>query len=100
MTPTDIPSLAWGTIVAANVYSIYVVLAKPQFGTPLRAAAWTTASDAALIALWLSSTGAGNSPFVLLWGVSLVAVAFRFGPAAARAATLIFVGADAFLLFT
>jgi PAS domain S-box-containing protein len=96
--PGGLPWLAGTIIVVANVYSVVVMLWPPAFRTALLAASWTAVTDAVLIVLWLTATGAGTSPFWILWSVSIVAIAFRFGPAATRWVTAAYVAIDVVLL--
>lgn len=87
-----VPQLALGVIVAANAYGLYVLLAKPYRRFPAMLSSYfTTALDAAFITLWLGATGGFESPFYLLWMVSVAAVAFRYGPRETIAAGAIYV---------
>lgn len=72
--------LAYFIIVSANSYGLFVFLAKPYERYPaMMSSYFTTALDAVFITLWLVATGGFDSPFYLLWMVSVTAVAFRYG---------------------
>ena len=91
--PTGVMWLAWTVIVVANVYTLAVLIRPPQPGTAMASAAWTTSTDAMLIVAWLTATGGAGSLFYPLWGVSLIAISFRFGAKATRWATGAYVAA-------
>lgn len=66
-------------IVIAFLYSFTVVLYQPYRKFPiLLSSNITYVTDATLITLWLFATGGFESPFYLLWYISLIAVSFRF----------------------
>ncbi len=70
---------AYGIIAAAITYSLFIVLFEPYRRYPvLLSSRLSTASDASLIMAWLLATGGLESPFYLLWYLSLVAVAYRY----------------------
>ncbi len=96
--PAGHPPLAWSIVVAANLYSLMVVLWPPRFSKALQASLWTASTDAALIVAWLWATGGAQSPFFLLWALSLVALAFRFGPRVTQASTVVYVLLDMLIL--
>jgi PAS domain S-box-containing protein len=74
------PTLAYGIIVAANVYGWAYFLAQPYRRFPVMLSSYfSSILDAGFIAVWLYATGGIDSPFFPLWYVSAVAVAFRFG---------------------
>lgn len=74
-----VPALAAAVSVTAASYAVLVVTFQPYRRIPvLRTALFTAATDATLITLWLIATGGPQSPFYLLWFVSLFAVAFRY----------------------
>ncbi|MFL5729324.1 MAG: sensor histidine kinase [Cytophagaceae bacterium] len=71
--------LAWTVIVAAFVYSLVVSLFHPYRKYEILLTSYfTTSSDAALITLWILATGSYNSPFYLLWYVSILSIALRY----------------------
>lgn len=88
-----IPWLALTISVIAVTYAFYVVLARPYLRWPiLQAAMFTAVSDAILITLWIFATGGYDSPFHLLWFLSLLAVSFRYDYQATMWATGMYVG--------
>lgn len=88
-----IPWLALTISVLAVTYAFYVVLARPYMRWPiLQAAMFTAVTDAVLITLWIFSTGGYDSPFHLLWFLSLLAVSFRYDYKATMWATALYVG--------
>ena len=97
--PAGSPPLAWGVIVVANLYSVVVLVWRPGPHSAVTSATWTAGTDLLLIAFWLAATGEASSPFFLLWGVSVVAVAFRFGPRTTRVVTAGYIAVDAALLW-
>lgn len=85
-------ALAVALIAVSMLYTGFVVLAQPYRRWPALASAYaTTVADAALITLWLYATGGVDSPFLVLWYVSLVAVAFRFDARATMIAAVVYV---------
>lgn len=75
---THVP-LAAAVAIVAGFYGAYVPLFQPYRRFPvLRSAAFTAITDGVLIVLWVWATGGFESPFFLLWYLSLSAVAFRF----------------------
>ncbi|MBW3581669.1 MAG: HAMP domain-containing histidine kinase [Euryarchaeota archaeon] len=75
-----IPWLAHTISITATAYTFYVLLARPYIRYPVLVSAYfTSITDAALITLWILATGGLASPFYILWYISLVAIAFRFG---------------------
>ncbi|MBP9151409.1 MAG: hypothetical protein KBF73_03920 [Flavobacteriales bacterium] len=71
--------LAYSVMVAALIYSFYVVLFRPFERYAIQRTSYLTAiSDGVFIVLWIMSTGYAASPFYLLWYVSIVAVGQRF----------------------
>ena len=73
------PTLAWSIIVLANAYGIGYHFLRPYRRFPvLMSSYFSTFTDAAFITLWIFATGGFDSPFYLLWLLSIVAVAFRY----------------------
>ncbi|HLQ35912.1 MAG TPA: ATP-binding protein [Chloroflexota bacterium] len=71
--------LAYTLVGVALAYSLFVVVAQPYRRFPaMLHACFTSSLDAVLIALWVYATGGWDSPFFVLWYVSIVAVAFRY----------------------
>lgn len=88
-----IPWLAMTVSAIAVVYAFYVVLTRPYLRWPvLRAAMFTAVTDALLITVWIFATGGFDSPFHLLWFLSLLAVSFRYDYHAIMWATALYVG--------
>ena len=74
-----VPWLAHLIIVGALVYSLAVYLLEPYRRFPVMMSSYfTSALDAVFITLWIYATGGVQSPFHLLWVLSVVAVAFRY----------------------
>jgi signal transduction histidine kinase len=72
-------SLAWFVIISASLYSVLIIAFQPYRKYPLFLSSYfTTSSDAALITLWILATGSFNSPFYVLWYVSILAIALRY----------------------
>jgi signal transduction histidine kinase len=86
-----VPSLAYGIIAVAFLYTAWVLAAEPYRRYPLLASSYfTSAGDAVLIMGWLLATGGIRSPFYLLLYISISAVAFRYGVRETAAATAIY----------
>lgn len=99
MRGQGIPWLAATISVVATAYAFYVVFARPYLRYPvLNAAMFTAVTDALLITLWIYATGGFQSPFYLLWYLSLVAVAFRYDLRATMVATALYIGSYVVLL--
>lgn len=80
MEGRGIPWLAAAVTAVALPYGFLVLLARPYRRYPiLLSAGFTSLTDALLITLWILATGGYESPFYVLWYVSLAAIAFRFG---------------------
>lgn len=76
---TCIPWLANSVVVAAFIYSVYVVSFRPfERYSLMRTSQFTFLSDALFITVWIIATGNASSPFFLLWYVSIIAVGQRF----------------------
>ncbi|HVL46959.1 MAG TPA: PAS domain-containing sensor histidine kinase [Candidatus Thermoplasmatota archaeon] len=90
-------TLALAVIGVALGYAFFAVTLGARRPKPLLARSWAyTAADAGLIAVWIHATGGFESPFYVLWYVSLAAVFLRFD---ARATLAVAVGyAAAYLL--
>lgn len=72
-------TLAFSIIVVANFYSVYTFFFEPYKKIKLlRSIYFTTIADGALTTLWIIATGYMDSPFYLIWYVSLVSIAFRY----------------------
>jgi signal transduction histidine kinase len=74
-----IESLAWLVILSATFYSMFIVLFHPyRKYHVLLTSYFTSGTDAILITLWISATGGFDSPFYVLWYVSVLAIALRY----------------------
>ncbi len=73
------PWLAWTIIAVASVYAVGVIFRLHRWLARFLSGWLTTVTDSVLITGWIIATGGIHSPFYLLWYVSLVAIAFRFG---------------------
>ena len=88
-----VPWLAMTVSVVAVAYGFYVVIARPYLRFPImQAAMFTAVTDSILITLWIFSTGGYDSPFHLLWFLSLLAVSFRYEYKATMWATALYIG--------
>ncbi|MEX0683515.1 MAG: EAL domain-containing protein [Dehalococcoidia bacterium] len=73
--------LAYGTLAIAWIYGVSVLALQPHRRHPaLLSSYFTSTSDAALITAWIIATGGYDSPFYVLWYVSIVAIAYRYTP--------------------
>lgn len=80
MEGRGIPWLAAAVTAVALPYGFIVLVLKPYRRFPVfLSAGFTSITDTALITLWILATGGYESPFFVLWYVSLAAIAFRFG---------------------
>ncbi|MFN3403023.1 MAG: sensor histidine kinase [Cytophagaceae bacterium] len=71
--------LAGIIVVVAFLYAVLVIAFRPYEKYPvLLTSYFTSGSDAILITLWILSTGGYDSPFYVLWYISIVAIAFRY----------------------
>lgn len=87
-----IPWLAATISVVALSYGFFVVLFQPYRWWPiLRAALFTAFTDGLLIVLWVAASGGIDSPFHLLWLLSMMAVAFRYESRATIVATVLYI---------
>lgn len=87
--------IAWPVMIVAGIYSCFVFFFKPYIRFEvLRSSYFTTFSDGALIAVWLYATGGAESPFFILWFISLIAVAMRFSLKETVLTTLLYLCAD------
>jgi signal transduction histidine kinase len=96
---TGIPWLAATISVVALSYGFFVVLFQPYRWWPvLRAALFTAFTDGLLIVLWVAASGGIDSPFHLLWLLSMMAVAFRYESRATLVATVLYISSYVGLL--
>lgn len=94
-----IPWLAAAVSVVALSYGFFVVAFQPYRWWPiLRAALFTALTDGLLIVLWVAASGGFDSPFHLLWLLSMMAVAFRYESRATLVATGLYIASYVGLL--
>jgi diguanylate cyclase (GGDEF)-like protein/PAS domain S-box-containing protein len=71
--------LALPTIAVALTYSAFVCFAQPYRRFPVLLSSYATVvADAVLINIWLYATGGWDSPFFVLFYISVAAVAYRW----------------------
>lgn len=71
--------LAIGALAMAWVYALTVHFLKPyRRHAIMQSGYFTSLTDALLITAWLHATGGFDSPFYVLWYVSIAAVAYRW----------------------
>jgi signal transduction histidine kinase len=74
-----IEPLALFVIFSAGIYSLFVVVFQPYKKYHILLTSYfTSGTDAILITLWITATGGFESPFYVLWYVSVLAVALRY----------------------
>jgi len=72
-------TLAFSIVVIANIYSFYTYFFEPyKKFKALRKLYFTLISDGTLATLWIVATGYMDSPFFLVWYISLISIAFRY----------------------
>ena len=73
------PWLALPVLSVAWLYGLFVCIARPYRRFPILLSSYlTVAADAILINLWLYATGGYESPFFVLFYISVAAVAYRW----------------------
>ncbi len=78
--PEPLVWLGLAVIAVALAYSVWVLWARPFERYPFMASSlFVSATDLALITLFLVATGGFASPYFPLWYVSIFAVSLRFG---------------------
>jgi signal transduction histidine kinase len=71
--------LAWFVIAVAVPYAIWSYFTRPYLRFPLlRLGALTLTMDAALITLWVLGTGGPQSPFWVIYFISVISVGMRY----------------------
>lgn len=74
-----IEDLANLIIMIANAYGVFVMVFNPYKKFPkIFTSYFTSSTDGLLIALWIIATGGFESPFYVLWYVSILAIAMRY----------------------
>ncbi|MGB0917203.1 MAG: PP2C family protein-serine/threonine phosphatase, partial [Flavobacteriales bacterium] len=97
----DMLWIAWALQIIAVPYAFGVLVFEPHKRFPLlMSSAFSTATDTALIGLWLLVTGGGNSPFFPLWYVSIVAVAMRYSRRETLIISIAYMAVDMLIVFT
>lgn len=72
-------TLAYSIIIVANLYALVTFFFEPYKKVKLlRSIYFTILADGLLTTLWIVATGYTDSPFYLIWYVSLVSIAFRY----------------------
>jgi signal transduction histidine kinase len=88
---SSIEGLAWFIIILAFLYSTIIIAFQPYRKYHLLLSSYfTTGSDAVLITLWIIATGSFDSPFYVLWYVSILSIAMRYTISITIIAALIF----------
>ena len=71
--------LAFSILIVANIYAFFTFFFEPYRKIKvLRSIYFTIIADGALATLWIIATGYMDSPFFLVWYVSLISIAFRY----------------------
>lgn len=97
----DLVWLAWTIQAVAVPYGFAVLFLKPYKRFPLLASSvLSTLMDTSLIGLWLLASGGGNSPFFILWYVSIIAVAMRFSTKETMVIAFAYLFTDMAVVFT
>jgi len=72
-------ALAFSIVIVANIYAFATFFFEPYKKIKvLRSIYFTIVADGALATLWIIATGYMDSPFYLIWYVSLISIAFRY----------------------
>ncbi|HLE95766.1 MAG TPA: ATP-binding protein [Candidatus Thermoplasmatota archaeon] len=86
--------LAFVVIGVSAAYAVAVLALRPAERWPALGSIYFTAiADSVLITLWIAATGWVESPFYLLWYVSVIAISFRYDHRATVAAAVLYCGA-------
>ncbi len=93
------PWLAYPMMTFSLVYSLYYVFYRPYLRYPsLLNSYFTTLTDGAFIVGWIVATGISESPFYLLWCLSIVAVSQRYSFSETMLISVIFAATDLTLI--
>jgi len=85
--------LAWAIMIGGNAYSLYFLIFKPyKKVSMLKTSYFTALADGAITALWIIATGWMESPFYLVWYLSIISVAARFSAAETAVSTIVYLG--------
>lgn len=91
--------LAYPIIGLSIIYSFYYVFYRPYLKHPLLLTSYfTTLTDGAIIVGWIVATGISESPFYLLWCLSIVAVSQRYTFSETMLISVIFAATDLVLI--
>lgn len=94
-----VPWLAYSIISLSIVYSFYYIFYRPYLRRPyLLSSYFTTLTDGAFIVCWIVATGISESPFYLLWCLSIVAVSQRYSFSETMLISVIFAATDLVLI--
>lgn len=97
-TDSQYAHLAWFIIIFGNGYSIFSLLVRPEKRFALfRLSYFNTLGDAAFTSLWIIATGWMESPFYLIWYLSIVSVAARFTVWETALSTVLYLTCYAFI---
>jgi len=78
-SPGTIPVLAYSLVVVVLLYGFYIALTKPFKAEKVKlVSALTYTGDVFFTTIWIYATGCWNSPFYIIYYVSIIAVAFRY----------------------
>ncbi len=94
----DYEHLAWFVIIFGNTYSIISLIFRPERRFPIfRSSYLNTLGDAVFTSLWIIATGWMESPFYLIWYLSIVSVAARFTALETALSTVVYLLCYAFI---
>ena len=100
LAPQGVPWLAAAVSGVASVYAVVVLVWQPyRHLRVMTTSLWTATTDGVLITLWIHATGGFESPFHLLWYLSLVGVTFRYSARGPILAAVLYAGLYAGLLW-
>jgi serine phosphatase RsbU (regulator of sigma subunit) len=96
----EFAELANFIMVGGIAYSIFVLFAEPYRTIVLfRANYFTTLADGITTALWIIATGSMDSPFYVIWYISIVSVAARFSAVETGISAIVFLLLYAVIFF-
>lgn len=94
-----VPWLAYIIIATSITYSLYYVFYRPYLKHSLLLNSYvTTIADGAFIVGWIIATGIAESPFYLLWCLSIVAVSQRYSFSETMMVSAIYAATDLILI--
>ncbi len=87
----EFATLANFIMVGGIAYSVFVLFAEPYRTIALfRTNYFTTLADGITTALWIIATGSMDSPFYVIWYISIISVAARFSAVETGISAIIF----------